>query len=139
MFDTPLWLGAEPIDGKTLLVHCEQGLGDTIQFCRYVPLLAARGARVILQVDKPLKDLLSGMAGVAQCLANAETLPDFDLHCPLMSLPLAFDTTLATIPAAVPYISLAGNVRDWTDWLGERAGPRIGLVWSGNPEPSQRS
>jgi tetratricopeptide (TPR) repeat protein len=132
-FDQPLWLGAEPVAGKTLLVHCEQGLGDTIQFCRYVPLLAARGARVILQVDTPLQGLLSGMEGVAQCIAKSDTLPDFDLHCPLMSLPLAFDTTLTTIPAGTPYISLSEDARDWTGWLGERVGPRIGLVWSGNP------
>jgi tetratricopeptide (TPR) repeat protein len=131
-FDQPLWLGAEPVAGKTLLLHSEQGLGDTIQFCRYVPLLAARGARVILQVDGALKELLSGVEGVAQCIARGEALPGFDLHCPLMSLPLAFDTTLATIPSAVPYISLSENARDWTDWLGGRT-PRIGLVWSGNP------
>jgi tetratricopeptide (TPR) repeat protein len=132
-FDQPLWLGSEPIAGKTLLVHCEQGLGDAIQFCRYVPLLAARGARVILQVDGALNDLLSGVKGVAQCIARADALPDFDLHCPLMSLPLAFDTTLATIPAETPYISVPENAKDWTDWLGERTKPRVGLVWSGNP------
>jgi tetratricopeptide (TPR) repeat protein len=132
-FDKPLWLGAEPIDGRTLLVHSEQGLGDTIQFCRYIPLLAARGARVILQVEHPLKELLSGVAGVAQCIARADALPDFDLHCPLMSLPLVFDTTLATIPADTPYISLPRNARDWSEWLGAAAAPRIGLVWSGNP------
>jgi tetratricopeptide (TPR) repeat protein len=132
-FDQPLWLGAEPIAGKTLLVHCEQGLGDTIQFCRYVPLLAARGAKVILQVDGALKELLSGVKGVAQCIARADALPDFDLHCPLLSLPLAFDTTLPTIPADVPYISVPANAKDWTDWLGESTRSRIGLVWSGNP------
>ena len=131
-FDQPLWLGAAPIAGKTLLLHSEQGLGDTIQFCRYVPLLAARGAKVILQVDGALKDLLSGVEGVAQCIAKTDVLPDFDLHCPLMSLPLAFGTTLATVPAHVPYIPLPENARDWTDWLGGRT-PRIGLVWSGNP------
>ena len=133
VFDQPLWLGAAPIAGKTLLVHCEQGLGDTIQFCRYVPLLAARGAKVILQVDGALKDLLSGVEGVAQCIARADALPGFDLHCPLMSLPLAFGTTLATIPADVPYIPLPEPARDWSDWLGARVSPRIGLVWSGNP------
>jgi tetratricopeptide (TPR) repeat protein len=133
VFDKPQWLGAESVAGKTLLVHSEQGLGDTIQFCRYVPLLAARGAKVILQVDGALKDLLSGVEGVAQCIAKTDGLPDFDLHCPLMSLPLAFGTTLATIPAQVPYISLSENARDWTDWLGGRIAPRIGLVWAGNP------
>ena len=133
LLDKPLWLGAESVDGKTLLLHGDQGLGDAIQFCRYVPLLAARGARVILQVDGPLTELLSGVEGVSQCIANGEPLPGFDLHCPMASLPLAFDTTLATIPAGVPYIPLPEPARDWPDWLGERTCPRIGLVWSGNP------
>jgi tetratricopeptide (TPR) repeat protein len=133
VFEQPLWLGAEPIAGKTLLLHSEQGLGDTIQFCRYIPLLAARGAKVILQVDAPLRELLSGVEGVAQCIARADALPDFDLHCPLMSLPLAFGTTLATIPSKVPYISLPEDAKDWRSWLGAKTKPRIGLVWSGNP------
>jgi tetratricopeptide (TPR) repeat protein len=132
-FDRPLWLGKEPIDGKTLLVHGEQGLGDAIQFCRYIPLLAARGASVILELDGALQDLLSRVPGVARCIARGDALPDFDLHCPMLSLPLAFDTTLATIPAAVPYIAPPAPARDWTDWLGAPGARRIGLVWSGNP------
>jgi tetratricopeptide (TPR) repeat protein len=132
-FGKPLWLGASAIDGKVLLLHNDQGLGDAIQFCRYIPLLAERGARVVLQIDAPLKALLAGVAGVAQCLAKNEAVPEYDLHCPLSSLPLAFDTALGTIPSAIPYISRAESGVDWEAWLGRRSAPRVGLVWSGNP------
>ena len=133
-FDKPLWLGGEPIAGKLLLLHNDQGLGDAIQFCRYIPHLAARGARVILEVDKPLRDVLSSVAGISQCVVKGEPLPDFELHCPLSSLPLAFDTTLETIPSTIPYLSVGENARDWTAWLGPTRLPRVGLVWSGNPD-----
>jgi tetratricopeptide (TPR) repeat protein len=133
-FKQPLWIGAEPIDGKVLLLHNEQGLGDALQFCRYVPLIAARGAHVILEIDGPLKELLSGLAGVSHCISKAETLPDFDCHCPLTSLPLAFDTTLDTIPSAVPYLSVGAQATDWGTRLHSQNLPRIGLVWSGNPD-----
>jgi tetratricopeptide (TPR) repeat protein len=133
-FGQPLWIGAEPIDGKVLLLHNEQGLGDALQFCRYVPLVAARGARVVLEIDAPLKELLSGLTGVSHCISTGETPPDFDFHCPLTSLPLAFDTTLDTIPSAVPYISVGVHATDWRARLGSRNRPRIGLVWSGNPD-----
>jgi tetratricopeptide (TPR) repeat protein len=133
-FGQPLWIGAEPIDGKVLLLHNEQGLGDALQFCRYVPLVAARGARVVLEIEGPLKELLSGLTGVSHCIAKGEMLPDFDLHCPLTSLPLAFDTTLDTIPSAAPYISVGAHATDWGARLGSRNRPRIGLVWSGNPD-----
>jgi Tfp pilus assembly protein PilF len=132
-FRQPLWIGAEPVDGKVLLLHNEQGLGDALQFCRYVALLAARGARVVLEIDGPLKELLSGLTGVSHCIAKGETLPDFDFHCPLTSLPLAFDTTLDTIPSAVPYISVAAHATDWGTRLHSQDLPRVGLVWSGNP------
>ncbi|THD53799.1 MAG: tetratricopeptide repeat protein [Bradyrhizobium sp.] len=131
-FKQPLWIGAEPIDGKVLLLHNEQGLGDALQFCRYVPLMAARGARVVLEIDGPLKELLSGLTGVSHCISKGETPPDFDFHCPLTSLPLAFDTTLDTIPSAVPYISVGAHATDWGARLDSHL-PRIGLVWSGNP------
>jgi tetratricopeptide (TPR) repeat protein len=130
---SPLWLGAEPIADKTLLVHNDQGLGDAIQFCRYIPLLVERGARVILEIDAPLRELLSGVAGIAQCLVKGETLPDHDFHCPLTSLPLAFNTTIDTIPSAVPYISVRERDERWEEFLGSARLPRIGIVWSGNP------
>jgi tetratricopeptide (TPR) repeat protein len=132
-FGQPLWIGAEPIHGKVLLLHNEQGLGDALQFSRYIPLLAARGARIVLEIDGPLKELLSGLSGVSHCVAKGEALPDFDFHCPLTSLPLAFDTTLDTIPSAVPYISVGAQATDWETRLHSQNRPRIGLVWSGNP------
>jgi len=131
--DRPLWLGAEPIGGKTLLLHNEQGLGDAIQFCRYIPLLAQRGARVILEIDRPLKELLVGLAGVSHCLAKGEALPDFDFHCPLSSLPLPFATALDNIPSTTPYLSVPATAKDCQSWLGSSCWPRIGFVWSGNP------
>jgi tetratricopeptide (TPR) repeat protein len=132
-FTQPLWLGAETLDGKTILLHSEQGFGDTIQFCRYVPLVAARGARVILEVQEPLRQLMSGLAGVSQCISKGEALPHFDVHCPLLSLPLAFETRLDTVPSAIPYLSVLAQGLDWEAQLGPRDRPRIGLVWSGNP------
>jgi tetratricopeptide (TPR) repeat protein len=133
-FAQPLWLGETGIEGKTILLHCEQGLGDTIQFCRYVPLVAARGARVLLQVPEALQGLMASVAGVAQVIGATSMLPDFDLHCPLLSLPLAFDTRLDTIPSATPYLSASPeSVSSWNVTLGLKHRPRIGLVWSGNP------
>ena len=133
-FSQPLWLGADPIHGKTILLHGEQGLGDTIQFCRYAPLVAARGARVIMEVDESLRDLVSGLAGVSRCVSKGDTLPEFDLHCPLLSLPLAFGTRLETIPSTTPYLlAPAPAVASWAARLAGKARPRIGMVWSGAP------
>jgi hypothetical protein len=97
-FSQPLWLGTEDIVGKTLLLHAEQGLGDTIQFCRYAKLVKALGARVILEVPKALLGLLSGLEGVDELIEKGKALPAFDCHCPLLSLPLAFKTDLTNIP-----------------------------------------
>ena len=132
-FVQPLWLGADPVAGKVLLLHSDQGLGDTIQFLRYVPLVAARGARVVLEIDQALHQLCSGLPGVSQLIPRGEALPAFDFHCPLGSLPLAFDTTLATIPQAVPYLSAGGKTGSWKERLGSMKSPRVGLVWAGNP------
>jgi tetratricopeptide (TPR) repeat protein len=133
----PLWRGSEPIDGKTVLVCPDEGLGDTIQFVRYVPMLAARGARVILMVQEPLVPLLSGIPGVAECVPRKTAiLPAFDFHCPLTSLPLVFGTRLDTIPAERSYLPrpAADLVQAWGARLGPRQKMRIGLVWSGNPQ-----
>ncbi len=97
----PLWLGNEPVGGKTILLHAEQGFGDTIQFVRYAPLLAGRGARVICEVQPELRPLLSGLAD-AVVVAAGEPLPAFDLHCPMLSLPLAFRTQLEFDPGGRP-------------------------------------
>jgi tetratricopeptide (TPR) repeat protein len=133
-FPQPLWLGADAIDGKTILLHSEQGFGDTIQFCRYVPLVAARGARVILEVQGPLQELMTDLAGVTQVISKGSPLPDFDVQCPLLSLPLAFETRLETIPSATPYLSVPLQaLKAWQSRLGPAARPRIGLTWSGSP------
>ncbi len=132
-FPQPLWLGAEEISGKTILLHSEQGFGDTIQFCRYVPLVAARGARVILDVQRPLQSLMSSLAGAPQIISTGDPLPDFDLHCPLLSLPLAFKTRLETIPSGAPYLLAPSQAAiDWKARIGIKRRPRIGLAWSGN-------
>ena len=130
-FAAPLWLGEQSLDGKTILLHAEQGFGDTLQFVRYAPLFAGRGANVILEVQPELARLLSPLPGVAAVIARGKPLPRFDCHCPLMSLPLAFATELATIPAQIPYIAPADqDVALWRERLPRRR-PLIGLVWSG--------
>lgn len=132
-FTQPLWLGDADLQGRTILLHAEQGLGDTLQFCRYAPLVAARGARVVLEVQPPLKGLMASLAGVDQVLAAGEPLPAFDCHCPLMSLPLAWRSTPDTVPAAPSYLQApAAALAEVAQRLGARSRPRIGLVWSGN-------
>jgi Glycosyltransferase family 9 (heptosyltransferase) len=109
-------------------------LGDTIQFCRYVPLVAARGARVILEVQRPLHEIMTNLAGATQVISKGDTLPDFDFHCPLLSLPLAFETRLETIPSTTAYLRAPDQtLNNWQARLGPKARPRIGLVWSGRP------
>jgi tetratricopeptide (TPR) repeat protein len=134
-FAQPPWLGREDLAGKTILLHAEQGLGDTLQFCRYASLVARLGARVVLAVQEPLANLLCGLDGIAQVLHPGEQLPQFDYHCPLPSLPLAFKTSLTTIPSSDRYLkSEPGKLAQWRARLGERTAPRIGLAWRGNPK-----
>jgi tetratricopeptide (TPR) repeat protein len=135
-FSQPMWLGQESIEGKTILVHVDEGLGDTIHFVRYVPMVAARGARVILVVADAVYPLLSGMPGVFQSLPlSAGPPPAFDMHCPMGSLPLAFGTRLDTIPSEKSYLPppAEAQMRAWEDRLGPHDRLRVGLVWSGNP------
>jgi len=132
----PMWLGEEPVEGKTVLVVSDEGLGDVIQFVRYVPMLANRGARVALLVQDALHPLLSAMPGISLCFpGSTEANLAFDMHCPTSSLPLAFGTRLDTIPAALSYLPPPPpeRVRIWEDRLGPRDRLRVGLVWSGNP------
>ena len=137
-FAQPLWLGDAPLAGKTILLHGEQGMGDSLQFCRYAGKVRDLGARVILEVPAPLVALLGTLDGVAQVVASASPLPAFDFHCPMMSLPLAFGTVLESIPAQQRYVhSDAGKVAQWRNRLGERTRPRVGLVWSGGFRPDQ--
>ena len=122
------WLGRDDVRGKTVLLHAEQGLGDTIQFCRYAPMVAALGATVLLEVPPALRRLLFGLHGVNRVLTTDEPVPSYDFHCPLMSLPLALGTGLDTIPADIPYIC--------PDPMGKLPATdrrRVGLAWSGNP------
>jgi tetratricopeptide (TPR) repeat protein len=136
-FTQPKWLGEEDIEGKTILIYPEEGLGDAIQFVRYIPMLAARGARVILVSPDPLYPLFSGLPHLSQCFPrSARSLPDFDMHCPTSSLPLAFETRLETIPAARSYLPppAQSSVQAWEDRLGRHDKLRVGLVWSGNPK-----
>jgi tetratricopeptide (TPR) repeat protein len=159
-FAQPLWLGETPLAGKTLLVHAEQGLGDTLQMCRYLPALAAQRARLLLQVPARLTALLATLDCPLQIVDNDQPLPPFDLHCPIMSLPLAMKTTLATVPAVLPAVLPAAmlaaspaaapaaipvtppaargylaadpaRVEAWRRRLGPKTRPRVGLVWRG--------
>ena len=134
-FVQPLWLGTDALQGTTILLHSEQGLGDTIQFCRYARLVAAQGAQVLLQVQPVLKPALIALEGVSQVLARGEPLPPFDCHCPLMSLPLAFNTDLGSIPARPRYLDCdAAQLARWAARCGDATRPRIGLAWSGNAD-----
>ncbi len=134
-FAQPLWLGKEDLAGRTILLHAEQGLGDTLLMCRYAKLVAARGARVVLEVQPPLRALLSRLEGPAEVIARGDPLPAFDFHCPLMSLPLAFGTTLATVPSERAYLSCdPAELAQWRERLGPATRPRIGLVWQGTVE-----
>lgn len=130
----PLWLGGWDLAGKTILVYAEQGLGDTLQFARYVPLLARRGAHVILEVQPELASLLRCLEGVHRvCARGAEPLPPVDCQTPLLSLPLAFGTMLETVPAEVPYVApSAAKVAQWRRELGPSDVPEIGLKWRSN-------
>lgn len=134
-FSSPQWTGEEG-KGRTLLIHAEQGFGDTIQFCRYVKLAARRDWRVILEVQPELVRLLSKLEGASLVLGRGQTLPYFDSHCPMLSLPGIFKTDIDTIPSSKAYIFPQQNQIDfWNRRLAIEYGkaPRIGLLWAGNP------
>ena len=131
----PVWRGEENISGRRLHLYAEQGIGDAIQFCRYVPMAVASGAQVSLGVAPALTELFQSLGASVRIVDRKRAPPVFDMHCPLMTLPLAFGTELATIPAAVPYLAAPEERRlRWRERLGARRGFRIGLVWSGNTE-----
>jgi tetratricopeptide (TPR) repeat protein len=135
-FPVPLWQG-EPLAGRTILLHAEQGLGDTAQFCRYAPILA-RDATVLLEVQPPLRRLMASLPGVTQVFARGEALPRFDLHCPLAFLPRRTGTVLETIPTEIPYLRAdPAQVAAWRDRLTPLPGLRIGLVWAGGQGASR--
>jgi tetratricopeptide (TPR) repeat protein len=133
-FAAPLWRGEEPLEGRTILLHAEQGFGDAIQFARYVSLVAARGAKVVLEAPPPLTALFSRIEGASLVVSRGDKLPGFDCHCPLLSLPLAFKTRPQTIPAFIPYLSAGEHrVLEWKQRLPETQMRRVGIAWAGNP------
>ncbi len=134
-FSKPIWNG-EDIAGRTILIHAEQGYGDTIQFVRYVPLVAVRTTRIYMECPRNLKRLLSHMEGVRQVIARGDPLPKFDVHCPLMTLPKVFGTTLESIPSENPYLKVEPDLkRIWKERINSKnSNFKVGLIWSGNPE-----
>lgn len=130
----PLWRGEYPLSGKTVLIHAEQGLGDTIQFARYVPLLAATGPKkIVLEVQSDLTALLAQLDRGATVIASDDVIPPFDVHCPLGTLPLAMGTDANDVPASIPYLSAAaGALAKWSTRLDTLKRPRVALAWSGS-------
>lgn len=136
-FAKPYWRG-ERLHGTRILLHAEQGLGDTLQFLRYVPLVAAAGGSVVLDVPRAALRLAATVPGVTELIATGDVLPLFDWHCPLMSLPLAFGTTEDTIPREVPYLRVPEEAREAGAAVERKKDClHVGLVWSGNPRHSE--
>ena len=135
VYEQPIWLGNESLINKTVLIYPEQGLKDYIQCIRYSALLEQLGATVILEVPLPLMKLASSLKGQFMLVESGSSLPDFDFHCPVMSLPLAFKTTVETIPTQMPYLFADKDKKKaWNKKLGKKILPRIGLVWSSSME-----
>ncbi|MBU7442129.1 tetratricopeptide repeat protein [Paraburkholderia fungorum] len=137
-FAQPLWLGDFSINGKTILLHAEQGLGDTLQFCRYAKTVSKLGAKVVLEVPRELMRLMSTLDGVNQLIEAGHALPPFDCHCPLLSLPLACKTDLASIPSKTPYLFADPQAsREWHERIAAPAQKclNVGLVWAGGNRP----
>jgi tetratricopeptide (TPR) repeat protein len=134
-FTQPILNGSD-IAGHTVLIYAEQGLGDEIQFVRYAPLVAQHGAKVIIECHKELSTLLQPIESVKHVIVQGEPLPDFDVQCPLLTLPLVFNTTLENIPAKVPYIFVNPVLRQgWKDKIQQdNSKMKVGLVWNGNPK-----
>jgi tetratricopeptide (TPR) repeat protein len=129
----PRWHGTDPLAGKTILVYAEQGLGDAIQFARYVPLLREKGAAVVFEVMPQLASLLGTLPGGARIIARGDPIPAVDYHCPLLSLPLEFGTDLTNIPGTVRYLRAdATRQAAWARRLEPLAGFRVGIAWQGN-------
>ncbi|MBL0074542.1 MAG: tetratricopeptide repeat protein [Rhodocyclaceae bacterium] len=130
----PQWLGDTDIAGKTILLWAEQGLGDAVQFCRYVQQVAALGANVVLEVPAALIDCVSALPGAPKIIAKGSVPPAFDVHCPLLSLPLAFRTSLADVRGGSYLRASADKLTLWETRIARTTKPRVGIVWQGNPE-----
>jgi len=139
-FPQPLWDGFD-LEGLTILLHAEEGFGDTIQFIRYATLVAMRGATIIIESQKELTSLLRNIKGIKSVISHGEKLPDFDVHCPLMSLPRVFNTNLDNIPVNIPYLTADSELA--TEWgkkiLQDNSKLKTGLVWSGGGLPFKKS
>lgn len=137
-FSKPSWTGTESLANKSIYVYAEQGLGDTIQFCRYIKLLSNQGAKVLFEPQPALKNLLGNLDGVHQIVTPSINESDYDYQCSLMSLPLAFKTSISTIPNRTPYIKPEiTKVSSWARKLDAIKGPKVGVVWSGGFRPNQ--
>jgi len=133
-FTIPRWRG-EPLDGRRILLHAEQGMGDTLQFVRYVPMVASHGGRVVLATVPALAPLFAGLPGVEELVTGRKPPADLAWHCPLMSLPLAFGTTRETIPGPWPYLQApADRLGPWRERVGGDGRLKVGLVWKGQPK-----
>lgn len=133
-FNKPLWLGKEKIRGKAILLHSEQGLGDSVQFCRYVNPVAELGADVTLLVQSPLLPLLRHLPGVINLVDSVDLIPSYDFHCPLMSLPLALEKSVDGIPNPSSYITVTDETLEkWSEALAGHKKPRVAIAWRGNP------
>jgi tetratricopeptide (TPR) repeat protein len=133
-FGKPWWSGDEDLAGRKIMLLGEQGFGDVVQFCRYAPLLAARGARVILAVSARLKSLIAGVSGASLVLGSQDGLPDFDVCARLLSMPLAFKTRIDSIPATIPYLRPSdASLALWRERIGRGSRPKVGIVWAGSP------
>jgi hypothetical protein len=131
-FAEPRWDGTQSLEGKTVLLYSEQGLGDTLQFCRYAKEVSGRGAKVILEVLPPLLRLMEGAEGVFAVAERGKPLPPFDYQCPLMSVPLTVKTQLNTIPASASYLrAKSADVAQWAQRIAPSQQLRVGIVWSG--------
>lgn len=130
-FRQPLWDGG-PLQGRTILLHAEQGLGDTLNFIRYAPLVQAQGGRVVAVVPQSLVPLLSSCRGIDHLAAYGGALPDFDVHAPLLTLPRLLGTTPDNVPAEVPYVLVdPQRVQRWRLWLMGYRGFKVGIAWQG--------
>lgn len=136
-----LWLGEFPLGNRTILLPAEQGLGDTIQFVRYAPLIARAGAKVVLEVQPELKTLLGHVDGIASCHARGETLPSYDVYCPLGSAPLALRTEPTSIPADIPYLRTDdAHIAKWRPAIEVLPGKRVAIAWAGHARhPNDRN
>ena len=130
---TLIWKGEQAAAGQSILIYCEQGLGDTIQFCRYIPMVAAKGFAVFFVIQKPLIGLLSSLHGVHKLLSTGDFMPTTDYRCSLLSLMHVFKSNINNVPCDIPYlIPDSGKEKTWLDKIGMQ-GFKVGVSWQGNP------